>query len=395
MALPGLRSTADMGTDGRPKNWRSGLQLLSPRNNAPLYSLTAAMKSESTDDPEFNWWNESVDLLNYQINGALTNSATTVVVDERATRLKTGDMLRFERTGEAIRVVSITSDTDFVVQRGVGGSTAAAILDNDKLLFIGSAYREGAPRATGTSFNPTKASNITQIFRDPIEWTRTASKTRLRYTDDIKKEDRRRALHKHSVGIERAFWLGKKFETMESGQPLRFTGGLMDFIPSANKRTVAGTGGALDADELFSYFPDMFAYGSGEKLAFCSLKVMSILSEIVRKNTTYEWGGRETEYGMTVKRLYTPAGTLVLTEHPLFGQGGNFLTDGMVVIDTANFKYRYITDTTLLKDRQEKGVDGEAEEYLTEAGLEVHNVETMFYLSGIASAGIDTNTPTA
>lgn len=391
MALPGLRSTADMGTDGRPKNWRAGLLLLSPRNDAPLYSLTSVMRSQPTDDPEFYWWNEKVDMLNYQLNGAIADGvATTFTVDERATRLTVGDMLRNEATGEQIRVTSVTSDTVFVAERGVASTTAAAMADDAQLLYIGSAYREGAPRATGTSFNPTKTSNITQIFRDPIEWTRTAMKTKLRYTDSIVKEDRRRAMHKHSVGIERAFWLGKKYETLESGQPLRFTGGVLDFIPAANKKAVAGAGGILDADEFFSYFPDIFAYGSGEKLAFTSLKVLSIMGELVRKNTNFQWGeGNDSEYGMRVKRLYTPAGTLVLTEHPLFGQSGNFLSDSMVIMDTANLKYRYITDTTLRENIETPGTDGKADEYLTEAGLEVHNPETFYYLNGIKGAAAD------
>lgn len=390
MALPGMRSTEDMATDGRPENWRAGLLLLSPRNNASLFSLTAAMRSEPTDDPTFHWWNEKVDLMNYVLNGAVADGVEqTIVVDENATRLTAGDMLRNETTGEAIRVISVTNDTTFEAERGVGGTTGAAMADNAKLLYIGSAYREGAPRASGTSFNPTKSENVTQIFRTPIEWTRTATKTRLRYTTDIQREDRRRAMHKHALGIERAFWLGKKYETLESGQPLRFTGGLLDAIPAANKVTVAGAGGALDADELFSYFPDIFAYGSNEKLAFVSLRVLSILGELVRKNSTYQWGPNEKEYGMNVKRLYTPAGTLVLTEHPLFGQGGGFLSDGMVVMDTTNLKYRYITDTTLLKNRETAGTDGTAEEYLTECGLEYHNTETFYYLNGIQSAAAD------
>ena len=151
MALPGLRSTADMGTDGRPMNWRQGLMLLSPRNNAPLYTLTAAMRSEPTDDPQFHWWEEEVDMLNYQLNGAIADDvATTFTVDERATRLKAGDMLRNETTGEAIRVISITSDTVFEASRGVGSTSAAAMADDAKMLYIGSAYREGAPKATGT-----------------------------------------------------------------------------------------------------------------------------------------------------------------------------------------------------------------------------------------------------
>lgn len=390
MVLPGMRSTADMGTDGRPMNWRKGILLLSPRNNAPLTALTAAMREEETDDPQFHWWEEDVDIYPYQLSAGVLVGASTIVVDERATRLKAGDMLLNERTSEAIRVISVTNDTTFEATRGVSNTTPLAMNNDDELIYVGSAYREGAPRATGTSFNPTKVYNLTQIFREPIEWTRTAMKTRLRYTNDIQSEDRRRALNKHTIGMERAFWLGRQYETLEANQPIRFTGGVLSFIPASNIKTVVDAGGILDADELFSYFPEIFAYGSGEKLAFCSLKVLSILGEVVRKNSEYQWGPSEKEYGMNVKRLFTPAGTLTLTEHPLFGQSGQFLANSMVVMDTANLKYRYIDDTKLLKDREEKGVDGKAEEYLTECGLEVHYGKTFFWLKNILGAQTDT-----
>jgi hypothetical protein len=60
-----------------------------------------------------------------------------------------------------------------------------------------------------------------------------------------------------------------------------------------------------------------------------------------------------------------------------------------VVLDTANLRYRYVTDTTYLKDREDKGTDGKADEYLTEAGLEVHNAETFFWLKDIQSGVAD------
>lgn len=390
MALPGMKSTADFAADERPKNWRSGLLLLSPRNNAPLFSLTAAMRSEATDDPEFYWWEEALQMYNFTVSGAQTNADTTIEVASGATRLKAGDMLRNGRTGEAVRVVSVTSDTVFTVTRamGAGGTaagTAAAMNDLDVLVYLGSAYREGAPRSVGTSFSPTKKSNVTQIFRDPVEWTRTAMKTRYR-TGDPAANDRRRALHKHALGIERALWLGTKFETLESGQPLRFTDGVLSFIPAANTRTLGAT---TSMDQLESYFADIFAYGSSEKVAFGSIRSMMIINQIVRKNTQYQWGPNEKEYGMNVKRLYTPAGTLTLTEHPLFGQGGQFLSNDLVIMDTANLRYRYITDTTLLKDREDNGTDGKAEEYLTECGLEVHHGETFFWLKGLTAAAKD------
>lgn len=387
MALPGMKSTADFASGERPKNYREGLMLLEPRNGASLYRLTAAMSSEMTDDPEFTWWEEPVDMLLFTVNGALLAGATTIVVDNKATRLKAGDMLRVASSGEVIRVVSIVDDTSFTVTRALGpvgtaAGTAAAIADNDQLLYIGSAYREGAPKALGVSFNPTKAYNYTQIFRDPVEITRTASRTKYR-TGDPSKNDKRRTMHKHALGIERAFWLGTKYETMEAGQPLRSTGGLLDFIPASNVKTVVGAAGALDMAEFESYFEQMFAYGSGEKLAYTSLATIMALQTMVRKNSAYQFMQGQKEYGLNVTRFVSAAGTLVLTEHPLFGQRGGFLQDSMVVLDTANLKYRYITDTTYLKDRQQPGDDGKSDEWLTEAGLEVHHGETHFWLKGI------------
>lgn len=385
MALPGMKSTSDFATDERPKNWREGILLLEPRNKAPLAALTAAMSEQSTDDPEFNWWEESVDVGQLVVNGAQTNVETAIEVDEFGTRLKAGDMLRVKSSGEALRVTSITSDTVINVTRAQGGTAAAVIADNDVLLYIGSAFREGAGRPTGVSWNPVKKYNYTQIFRDSIEWTRTASKTRLR-TGDMMKNDRRRALNKHMIGMERAFIFGQRFETTESNQPLRYTGGILSFIDVGNQVNHNGT---LSLKQLEDYIDEIFAYGSNEKLCFCSLATMMKLNRLIRKNTDYQWGPNEREFSMIVKRFHTPGGTLILTEHPLFSQTGAELGSDMLILDTENFKYRYVTDTVLLKDRQDKGVDGTADEYLTECGLEVHHPKTHFWLKNITDGVVD------
>jgi len=393
MALPGMKSTADFAADERPKNWREGIAVLMPRNGASLFALTAGMQSQSTDDPEFYWWEESAQMGTFTVSADQLAADTAIELTSGGTQLKPGDALRVDSSGEVMRVVSVVSDTAITVTRAVGpngsaAGTAAAITaaTNPRLLYIGSAYREGAPRSVGVSFNPTKRSNVTQIFRDPVEWTRTAQKTRVRSAPMVA-ADRRRALHKHSLGIERAFWLGTRYETVEAGQPLRFTDGVLNRIPAANIQTVGG--GDLNMDEFESYLGSMFGHGSGEKLAFGSLATMVKLNTLIRKNTSYQWGPNEKEYGMDVKRFYTPAGTLVLTEHPLFGQGGQFLQSDLVVMDTANLKYRYITDTGLLKDRGDRGTDGDVEEYLTEAGLQVQHPETFFWLRGINTVSKD------
>lgn len=394
MALPGMRSTADFATNEQIRDWRSALMLLSPRNNAPLYSLTAAMKSERTSSAIFNWWEESVNMFAFTVSANVLVGDTTIPITSGATKLKPGDMLRVDASGEAMRVVTVISDTSITVTRamGAGGTpagTAAAITfgTNPKLLYIGSAYREGAPKSVGVSGNVTQKSNVTQIFRDPVELTRTATESSDYRTGDPWKNDRRRVLHKHSVGIERAFWLGTKFETLEAGQPLRFTDGLLSFIPASNIKTV--TAGGVTMNELEGYMADIFAFGSREKVAWGSLKTMILINQIIRKNSQYNWGPNEKEYGMDVKRLYSPAGTLAFMEHPLFGQAGQFLSEDLVIMDTDRLRYRYLHDTELLKDREERGTDGKSEEYLTEAGLEVHNGETFTWLKGFKLAAKD------
>lgn len=393
MAFPGMKSTADFAANERPQNYREGLLMLAPRNGASLFALTAAMQSESTNDPIFNWWEEKVQMHNYAVSADVTNVATTIPLVSGGTQLKPGDTIRADASGEVMLVVTVVSDTSITVTRAVGpggsaAGTAAAIVaaTNAKLLYIGSAYREGAPRSVGVSFNPVQYSNVTQIFRDPIEITRTATKTQYR-TGDPLKNDRRRAMNKHSMGIERAFWLGTRYETVEAGQPKRYTDGVLNRIPAANIVTVSG--GVLDMDELESYLAGMFAYGSGEKLAFGSIATMVKLGALARKNSLYQWGPREKEYGMDVQRFFSPAGTLVLTEHPLFGQAGQFLANDLVIMDTANLKYRYITDTVKLNNREDPGTDGQCEEWLTECGLEVHYADTFFWLRGINSVAKD------
>lgn len=387
MALPGMKSTSDFATDERPKNWRESILLLEPRNKAPLATLTAAMSEQSTDDPEFNWWEEEVDTHILTLNDAtgMTNAETTFIIDANGNRLKAGDLLRVKRTGETIRVSSVTNDTQFEATRGVAGTAAAAMLDNDVLIYLGSAYREGAGRPTGVSWNPVKKYNYTQIFRDSVEWTRTASKTRLR-TGDMMKNDRRRAVNKHVIGMERAFIFGARFETTESNQPLRYTGGILSFIDAGNQVNHNGT---LSLKQLEDYIDDIFAYGPGEKVCFCSLATMMKLNRLVRKNTDYQWGPPEREFTFIVRRFHTPGGTLILTEHPLFSAANAELASDMLIIDTESLKYRYVTDTVLLKDRQDKGMDGTAEEYLTEAGLEIHHPKHHFWLQNITDGVAD------
>ncbi len=194
-AVAGLRGTGDWATDERPKNFREYILWRNPNGSAPLFALMAKMADESTDDPEFVWWDEPLDIVRLQVNGALTNVATTCVVDSGdpsaaspdarwglGRHLKAGDLLIVEpaaepqvQVAEIVMVTAVASDTSFTISRGVAGTTAAAIADNSFLTKIGSAYEEGSNAPAGATRNPIKYFNYTQIFKTAYEATRTAT----------------------------------------------------------------------------------------------------------------------------------------------------------------------------------------------------------------------------
>ncbi|KKM79113.1 hypothetical protein LCGC14_1353210, partial [marine sediment metagenome] len=262
-AVAGLRGTGDWGTDERPKNFRELIMFRNPNGSAPLFALTARIASESVNDPEFNWWDEPNDLIRLQINGVLTATATAIVVDSpdpsasspgipygTAQHLKPGDLLMVEKTevavmdNELIQVTAVASATAFTADRGVAGSTAAGIADDAYLTKIGSAYAEGTAAASATSRNPIKYNNLCQIFKSTYEVTKTAEKTFAR-TGDVIANDKKRKVFDHSRDIELAFMFGQKYETTgANGKPLRYMGGLREFIPT-DTTTIFGTGVTL------------------------------------------------------------------------------------------------------------------------------------------------------
>src|SRR5690606_15943145 len=85
MFFAGLRGTGSWGADERPKNFREMILWAEPNGRAPFTALSAKMKTESTDDPEFSWWEETLKPSIVYINNSggydSSPSTTTFAVD--------------------------------------------------------------------------------------------------------------------------------------------------------------------------------------------------------------------------------------------------------------------------------------------------------------------------
>ncbi len=411
MAIQGLIGTGDFGgTIGspntipayeRPTNWRQGILMRYPNGSAPLVGLTSAMKKKVTDDPQYQWWEREVSNVRLTLTVSLsTTGQTTITVNDGtfggAFQVKAGDILWVEHTDELIRVLSITSATVFEATRGFAGSTAVTVtLGNDvnpNMVIVGSVYEEGASTPNSIRYRPTKFYNYTQIFRDSLKATRTAMHTRLRTVDEVRDAKQQTLLY-HSIRMEYAFIHGRRFEgTGTGGEPERTTGGIIASIPSANIVDAStpdapfSTANKIEMEEFEELTVEAFRFGSNEKMAFCGNRAMLAFQQMARRNSSLEITPAQKEFGMDVRRFFTPNGTLILKTHPLFNQITSKVDDigtneyysmdsWCLVLDMGDVSYRPLRggDTQYLPDRQDNGVDGLTSEYLTECGLEIHN----------------------
>lgn len=392
-AILGLRGSGSFTTDERPKNWRELILLLFPNGEAPLTALLSQMKSEGTDDPEFNWWDKRLPTQRMLVSGAQTNVDTAIEVVAGAKDTLKGTILINERTLELIRVTTDpANDTVLTVERSWGAVAAAAMNDQDPLTIVGNVHEEGTGVPTARSYAPVKRNNYTQIFRTSLFLTRTARRTRLRYdASGPYREAQREALSLHSIEMEKAFIWGDPVEVTgaDLGMPMRSTGGVMSFLttnkPGGTLSSTFAINAAMTEAMLDSICEAIFRYGSNEKLLLAGSTLVGALSGIAKKGGVINLTPSSDTYGMKIMEYRSAFGTLYIKNHPLFSQHASWRKDGLI-LDTANLIYRALDDTRFIKNRQNPGDDASKDEFLTECGLELHFEETHGYIQGVTGA---------
>ncbi len=269
-----------------------------------------------------------------------------------------------------------------------GGAITMATAD--VCLVIGTVNEEGASAPTALAYDPTEKYNVTQIFRNPLNHTRTAMRTRLRTGDQVA-EAKREALELHSIEMEKAFIWGILTEgTGDGGKPERTTAGIKSFLTSnVSDYSSAALGGAATwlsggEDWLDSIFEQIFRYGSNEKLALCGSGALLGIQRLAKANGTFQMTAKTMDYGIQVIEWVTPFGTVYLKIHPLFSLEAT-MRNSMLICEPRFMKYRFIDDTTYKPKIQSNDIDGETSEYLTECGLEFYFEMAHGWLDGVGS----------
>lgn len=421
----GMRGTEDWGTDVRPKNWREMILYLYPNGQAPLTAMLAKLSSEKTNDPEFNWWTQTLASVSVSITNVYTDVALSsayggsgVEGDTLYVKMDQDDAKKFREGHEVLFRYSSDSTLDCVgkvTSRTLNGdnsfisvrlledddnsSQGNDISNADKLLLIGNINSEGAEMPEAISLDPQKFYNLTQIWRTPLSITRTARKTRLR-TGDAYQKAKREALEMHSIEMEMSLLFSIRTEkTGANGMPERTTMGLIPAIRSESPANISDyrleddyAGDSwLDSGEewLDNFFERLSRYGSGLDgiLAFCGSGAVLGINRLAKSGGQIQLQPTTTSYGLKVNTWTTPFGDIALKQHPLFNHEST-LRNAIMLLKPTNLKQRIIDDTDFYAEGEKQNtghnrIDGTKEEYLTEMGLEYHHPETMGMLYGV------------
>ena len=358
-------------------------------NTAPLLLMTKKMNKKPSINPTFSHFEDEPmpywDAIN---NGAGYSSTDTALVVDNGTFFAANYLVIIPRTLEIIRVTSVSTNT-LTAARGVAGSTAAAILDDDDLRIIGTAYAGGASKGTMKSTQKTEVTGYCQIFRDTFGVTKTEAASEMYWGKDMPQERMERGVD-HAISLESGFIFGKASIDTSGGTPIWYTGGVIDAI-STNTTAVNGF---LDLDSMDTFIRTGFRYnstrGKNLKWFFCSRLVASAINAFARD--AIRTIPRDAVFGIKMQEYQNIHGTIaviphnLLEDHPLAAGLNSEVFGGYgIMVDPSSPRYRYLQtrDTKLLPGIETPGDDLIQEEYLSQVGLQFRMEEWNSLMTGV------------
>lgn len=375
MAILGLRGMGNFATNEAPENWRQGILFFYPNGETPLVALSSMGKNEATDHYKFHWWDKSLPNRRLFINKSTGYSATAtsliVVATSNGTAtgaitdVHAGAVVMNERTFERMIVTANPTTSTITVARSKGVTSAAAMLDNDALLVIGTSYEDGATAVSGLSYDPTQRTNVTQIFQRGVgPLTRRAAKTTLR-TGDKFMDMKHDAWINIALDLEWSALFGDYLDEAGSSATVRRTqsGGLYYWATT----NVFDGSGAVSYFDLLDYLEEQFRYGSTEKLFLCGSTALNVMNKLAKLEMTMNTVPGEDSFGMDLVKVICPFGTIYLKNHPLLADHPVF-RKWMFAIDMEYFKTRYIDDITYIPHANVANIHRRQDEYYADIG---------------------------
>jgi hypothetical protein len=364
-------------------------------DDAQFSTMTDRATNRTAVREKVNWLEEEdfprqVSALNAQ----LVSDTTLVLAAGQGKITQANDLLRNMRTGEAVRVTVVATDT-LTIARGVGNIPAAAINATDVFLVVADAQPQGSDFPTARYLARVLGFNYTQITRTPWTFTGTQTAIELYGGREPAKEAVRKA-REHKRKQEAIGFFGARSFVASSVAPAGNTepqgtaGGALEFISTYK----SDANGPLTGVFFDNWLLPILANGDpGSKVLFASPIVAMNFSSWVRAGMGAQWQPTpENVFGVKVDAFINGAygyriPVVVKKEWSQFpvtnkGFGGYAFLLDMSLIQQVPLRDR---DTKLLTEQQTKGKDIYAAEYFRESTWEFAHERAHGILFGVTA----------
>jgi hypothetical protein len=388
-------------------------------SQTPFLTVLSKFRKIPTTDPMFRffehesrWYRQmegSIDASAFQSYASSFTAGATISVDEWggnwtfagggsiADNIEPNRVVRFVWTADDLTsgIMFLLAKTPSDLGAGwlyVGGDTPPTGANfTATFTMIGSGYEWGGGRASGISDDLTIKYGKTQIFKTAYSVDNTLRHTTLYGGNELLRLRAEKAME-HKADIERSMLFGtEESGTMSlNGKTIQFSKGLYTELSNSSEaiQEAFSYNGTTYAD-FVDLAQDVFEFGSQSKLFMVSRKVLSWFSKNTdaatskltggfvpvgsTQPTTYGLSTGQSAYGLNIQKLITPHGDLNVVVNPMLR--GDF-EDIAFVLDMNHLAYRVLQgrDTTLETNVEDKGTDGVIDQYLTEAGLQIENL---------------------
>lgn len=379
--IPGIFSSQGGINAERLDSFNSKLFRSQLAGTAPIFALSSGSAQFQLTSKIHYWFMKQPYSSKLIASAAANNTATSITVDKGAV-VEPSSVIMNTKTNEYMFVSAVSGNTLTVV-RGFAESTAAVVTQNDELLYLGTAKKEGSLAPNPKYRRGVPRMNYSQIFRNGWGTTRTAEHIKF-ITGNKATENKEDAVSMHAQDIEMALLLGRKSLNQVDGSEVLST---MDGLTSIVKNNTALVAAAtLDSIQewMYSNFETCPEGVPNERVVMTSLNVLYILNKLIREagSSYYPIGTATKVYGLDVYALQLPGMQEVkILAHPLFSQTES-LSKSMLIYHPGLIKIGYMIDAEI-KDATPVGMDGQANVITSELTLEYADENTGGVLSNI------------
>jgi hypothetical protein len=394
----GLISTANLPVDLARKSFSAMITRLMPNGSAPLFALTALLKDETAMNIEHGYFTKTMIFPLATLTALVADGAETVFAVATTADLVIGDLLRADSTGEVVLITSVPSNTQLIVQRGVGTVAAAAIANTVALYSIGNAFEEGSIRPQAVAIIAVRYVNYTQIFRNSWAVSKTLAAMPMIAGDGMVAESRSDAASLHALAIEKSLFFGQKFIGTRNGQPFHTQEGIIARVTLTAPTQIVTLGATTNWTQFESALDPTLQTVTDPKSGnirtmFVGGVAQRVITNIARLNSTYMIETTTTSWGLQINTVRTPRGVFEMIAHPLFNAYGNASTWAKmaVVVDLNAFSIAYLRRTSNVEynedgARVDNGVDAQGGTLTTELTSLIKNPFAFSVIYGFTAA---------